>query len=126
MPRLVHVSHLNASHDSPSEFYKSKARGDDLVREAFPDATIVRPSIMFGYEDRLLNNMARTSAQIPAPSLARSTDASPPFPSHSHPSVADLVEAQPYADQDPPRACEFPPASQRDRLLTPWLGSIGL
>ena len=67
----MHVSHLNASHDSPSEFYKSKARGDDLVREAFPDATIVRPSIMFGYEDRLLNNMARTSAQIPACSLAR-------------------------------------------------------
>ncbi|KAH9841826.1 NADH dehydrogenase [Rhodofomes roseus] len=58
VPRLVHVSHLNASHDSPSEFYKSKARGDDLVREAFPDATIVRPAIMFGYEDRLLNNMA--------------------------------------------------------------------
>ncbi|KAH9936647.1 uncharacterized protein B0H18DRAFT_974853 [Fomitopsis serialis] len=58
VPRFVHVSHLNAAHDSPSAFYKSKARGDDLVREAFPDATIVRPAIMFGYEDRLLNNMA--------------------------------------------------------------------
>ncbi|PCH40004.1 NADH dehydrogenase [Wolfiporia cocos MD-104 SS10] len=58
VPRLIHVSHLNASHDSPSEFYKSKARGEDLVREAFPSATIVRPATMFGYEDRLLNNMA--------------------------------------------------------------------
>ncbi|CCM05932.1 uncharacterized protein FIBRA_08171 [Fibroporia radiculosa] len=56
--RFVHVSHLNASHNSPSEFYRSKARGDDLVQEAFPSATIVRPAIMYGYEDRLLNNMA--------------------------------------------------------------------
>ena len=44
MPRLVHVSHLNASHDSPSEFYKSKARGDDLVREA--DAVFYAPPIL--------------------------------------------------------------------------------
>ncbi|KAI0632442.1 NADH dehydrogenase [Trametes polyzona] len=56
--RLVHVSHLNAAHDSPSAFYRSKAAGEEAVKEAFPNATIVRPSIMFGYEDRLLNNIA--------------------------------------------------------------------
>ncbi|KZT09353.1 NADH dehydrogenase [Laetiporus sulphureus 93-53] len=56
--RFVHVSHLNASHDSPSEFYKSKARGEDLVKEAFPTATIVRPAAMYGYEDKFLTNMA--------------------------------------------------------------------
>ncbi|OBZ68944.1 NADH-ubiquinone oxidoreductase subunit, mitochondrial [Grifola frondosa] len=56
--QFVHVSHLNASHDSPSAFYRSKALSEDLVREAFPAATIVRPSIQYGYEDRLLNNMA--------------------------------------------------------------------
>ena len=55
---FVHVSHLNAAHDSPSAFYRSKAKGEELVKEAFPDATIVRPSIMFGYEDKLLNNIA--------------------------------------------------------------------
>ena len=54
----MHVSHLNAAHDSPSAFYRSKAKGEELVKEAFPGATIVRPSIMFGYEDKLLNNMA--------------------------------------------------------------------
>lgn len=56
--RFVHVSHLNAAHDSPSAFYRSKAAGEELVKEAFPAATIVRPAIMFGYEDKLLNNMA--------------------------------------------------------------------
>ncbi|RPD77458.1 NADH dehydrogenase [Lentinus tigrinus ALCF2SS1-7] len=56
--RFVHVSHLNAAKDSPSEFYRSKAAGEELVKEAFPNATIVRPASMFGYEDRLLNNMA--------------------------------------------------------------------
>jgi len=58
VPRLVHVSHLNTSHQSTSKFYRTKAEGEDLVKEAFPNATIVRPSIMFGYEDKLLNNIA--------------------------------------------------------------------
>ena len=56
--RFVHVSHLNASHNSESAFYRSKAAGEELVKEAFPNATIVRPATMFGYEDRLLNNIA--------------------------------------------------------------------
>ncbi|KAI0771176.1 NADH dehydrogenase [Trametes elegans] len=56
--RFVHVSHLNASHESPSAFYRSKAAGEEKVKEAFPSATIVRPATMFGYEDRLLNNIA--------------------------------------------------------------------
>lgn len=56
--RFVHVSHLNASHNSPSAFYRSKAVGEELVKEAFPTTTIVRPANLFGYEDRLLNNIA--------------------------------------------------------------------
>lgn len=56
--RLVHVSHLNASLDSDSNFYRTKAEGEEKVKAAFPKATIIRPGPMFGYEDRLLNNMA--------------------------------------------------------------------
>lgn len=58
VPRLVHVSHLNASLDSPSKFYHTKAEGEEAVKAAFPDATIVRPSQMYGIEDKFLNSMA--------------------------------------------------------------------
>ena len=62
VPRLVHVSHINASHDSPSSFYRSKAAGEAAVRAAFPDSIIVKPSVMYGIEDRLLNSLAGESS----------------------------------------------------------------
>ena len=58
VPRLIHVSSLNASPASTSKFYQTKHEGEQKVKEAYPDATIVRPSVMYGYEDRFLNNMA--------------------------------------------------------------------
>jgi uncharacterized protein YbjT (DUF2867 family) len=58
VPRLIHVSCLNASPNSASKFYKTKWEGEEKVKKAFPDATIVRPGTMYGYEDRFLNNMA--------------------------------------------------------------------
>jgi NADH dehydrogenase (ubiquinone) 1 alpha subcomplex subunit 9 len=59
VPRLIHVSHLNASPDSTSAFYRSKYAGERAVRDAFPEATIVRPAGLYGPEDWLLNAMAR-------------------------------------------------------------------
>uniref|UniRef100_A0A8H7Y357 NAD-dependent epimerase/dehydratase domain-containing protein n=2 Tax=Psilocybe cubensis TaxID=181762 RepID=A0A8H7Y357_PSICU len=56
--QFIHVSHLDASKDSKSKFYQAKAEGEELVKAAFPSATIVRPGPMFGYEDKLLTNMA--------------------------------------------------------------------
>jgi len=56
--QFYQLSHLNASASSPSEFYRAKAEGEELVKAAFPTATILRPATMFGYEDKLLNNMA--------------------------------------------------------------------
>ncbi|KAF8610037.1 NAD(P)-binding protein [Ceratobasidium sp. AG-I] len=58
VPRFVHVSHLNASLKSESQFYQAKAQGEEAVREVYPEATIVRPGPMFGHEDKLLNSMA--------------------------------------------------------------------
>ncbi|BGP13675.1 hypothetical protein JCM10213_002244 [Rhodosporidiobolus nylandii] len=56
--RLVHVSHLNADPNSKSAFYRTKFEGEQAVKEAFDDATIVRPGWMYGHEDRLLNTLA--------------------------------------------------------------------
>jgi uncharacterized protein YbjT (DUF2867 family) len=61
VPRLVHVSHLNASPTSTSLFYRSKAAGENAVRDVFPAATIVRPGPMFGHEDKFLTNMPSLS-----------------------------------------------------------------
>jgi len=61
VPRLVQVSHLDASETSPSVFYRTKAEGEQRVREAFPNATIVRPAQMFGYEDNFMNSFTSTS-----------------------------------------------------------------
>lgn len=58
VPRLIHVSALNASPTSFSRFYKTKYEGEQRVKAAYPNATIVRPAQMYGYEDRFLNNMA--------------------------------------------------------------------
>jgi NADH dehydrogenase (ubiquinone) 1 alpha subcomplex subunit 9 len=70
VPRLVHVSHLNASLNTPSRLYGAKARGEDAVLQAFPDATIIRPGPLYGAEDKLLNNitsMLPVSAPTPRP-----------------------------------------------------------
>jgi NADH dehydrogenase (ubiquinone) 1 alpha subcomplex subunit 9 len=55
--KFVHVSALGADVNSTSAFLRSKALGEIAVREEFPDATIVRPSWVYGYEDRFWNKM---------------------------------------------------------------------
>ncbi|CAG8572456.1 3902_t:CDS:2, partial [Acaulospora colombiana] len=59
--RFVHVSALNADKNSKSKFYSSKALGEEAVRIEYPDVTIVRPSVMYGHEDRFLNRLAGTT-----------------------------------------------------------------
>lgn len=56
--RFIHMSSYNASLDSPSEFFRTKARGEQVVRSIFPETTIVRPAPIFGFEDRLLLKLA--------------------------------------------------------------------
>ncbi|UWQ01747.1 complex I NDUFA9 subunit family protein [Aliiroseovarius crassostreae] len=66
--RLVHVSSLASDPDAPSQYGRTKARGDAAVQEAFPSAVILRPSIIFGQEDAFFNrfaNMTRMSPVIP-------------------------------------------------------------
>jgi uncharacterized protein YbjT (DUF2867 family) len=65
---LVHVSALGADATSSSLYARSKAAGESLVLGAKPDATILRPSILFGPEDAFFNRfaaMARLSPALP-------------------------------------------------------------
>ena len=65
---LVHVSAIGADADSDSDYAVTKAQGEAAVREAFPDAVILRPSIIFGPEDGFFNKfagMARFTPVLP-------------------------------------------------------------
>ncbi len=63
--RLVHISALGADAESESRYARSKAAGEAAVRAAYPDATIVRPSSVFGPEDKFFNLFARLATLMP-------------------------------------------------------------
>src|SRR6266851_3778969 len=53
--RMVHVSAIGADENSPSRYGRSKAAGEKAVLSAVPEATIMRPSVVFGPEDQFTN-----------------------------------------------------------------------
>lgn len=55
---LVHVSAIGANEGAESAYARSKGQGEAAVRATFPAATIVRPSIIFGPEDKFVNRFA--------------------------------------------------------------------
>ena len=63
--RLVHVSAIGADPASPSRYAASKGNGEAAVRAAFPGATILRPSIVFGPEDNFFNRFAGMTRIMP-------------------------------------------------------------
>jgi NADH dehydrogenase len=64
--RLVHISGIGADPASDSPYVRARAIGERLVREAFPAATILRPSVMFGPADAFLNRLAALARISPA------------------------------------------------------------
>jgi uncharacterized protein YbjT (DUF2867 family) len=63
---FVQVSALGADLYSPSAYARSKAAGEEAVRSIFPDAVILRPSVVFGPEDDFFNRFARLALISPA------------------------------------------------------------
>lgn len=70
---LVHISALGAAMDSPSAYGRTKAEGERSVLDAFPAATILRPSILFGREDAFVNRFAGLIANAPIVPVLRPT-----------------------------------------------------
>lgn len=64
--RLVQMSAIGASPESASDYARSKAAAEMAVREAKPDAVIIRPSIVFGAGDDFLNRFAAMATMAPA------------------------------------------------------------
>jgi NADH dehydrogenase len=61
----VHVSALGSDPHSPVAYNRTKAEGEAAVRAAFPSATIVRPSVLFGEDDAFLNLFGGLIARLP-------------------------------------------------------------
>jgi NADH dehydrogenase len=61
----VHISGIGADASSSSPYIASKGRGEQATREAFPAATILRPSVVFGPEDDFFNRFAALACHLP-------------------------------------------------------------
>jgi uncharacterized protein YbjT (DUF2867 family) len=63
--RIVHVSIANPSEDSPLEYFRSKALLERALRESGMSYAILRPAVLFGKEDILINNIAYMLRSLP-------------------------------------------------------------
>jgi NADH dehydrogenase len=93
---LVHISAMGADIASASNYGRTKGEGEEAVRRGFPDATIVRPSLVFGPEDELTNRFA-AMARLPfLPVIAAKRNFQPVY-------VRDLARAIALAALEPGR-----------------------
>jgi len=85
--RFVLVSGIGADRYSSSPYIRSRGRGEVMVQQAFPSATIVRPGAMFGPGDALFATLAELARLLPVlPLIGGGTRLQPVF-------VEDVAEA---------------------------------
>ncbi|XP_062928639.1 NADH dehydrogenase [ubiquinone] 1 alpha subcomplex subunit 9, mitochondrial [Mobula hypostoma] len=95
--KLIHVSHLNADIKSISKLLRTKAVGEKAVREEFPDSIIIKPSEIFGREDKFLNYFSQMrwfGRATPLISMGKKTVKQPVY-------VVDVAKAIVSAIKDP-------------------------
>jgi uncharacterized protein YbjT (DUF2867 family) len=63
--RLIHVSALGATRTAPALSDRTKAEGEEVVRAAFPEATIIRPSLVSGRGDHFFTRLAEMARRSP-------------------------------------------------------------
>ena len=91
---LVQISAIGADPASEADYGKTKAAGEEAVRGAFPGATIIRPSLVFGPEDQLTNRLAGLARLPFLPVIAAQRRFQPVY-------VRDLAQAIAQAALDP-------------------------
>lgn len=94
---LVHFSAIGADAQGETPYARSKGEGEAAVRQHFPNATILRPSLIFGREDQFANRFARMVEKLPVvPVIAPETRFQPVY-------VVDVAAAAVAALEDPER-----------------------
>lgn len=68
--RLIHVSAIGVAENAPSRYLRSKAQGEKVLAGAGLDLTVLRPSLIFGANDKLLNLFATLQSVAPFVPLA--------------------------------------------------------
>jgi NADH dehydrogenase len=91
---LVHSSAIGADPDAQAVYGRTKGEGERAVRKAFPGATIIRPSVVFGPEDELTNRFAAMARLPLLPVLAANRNFQPVY-------VRDLARAIAKAALEP-------------------------
>jgi NADH dehydrogenase len=85
--RLVQMSAIGADPESPSRYGSTKGKAEQAVTAAFPTATILRPSLVFGAEDKFFNRFAEIARIAPfMPVICGDTKMQPVY-------VADVADA---------------------------------
>ena len=85
--RFVQISAIGANAKGPSDYARTKASGEKAVLDAFPEAVILRPSVIFGMEDGFFNRFGAMAAMFPVlPITGGSSKFQPVY-------VADVAEA---------------------------------
>lgn len=85
--RLIHISAIGADPASPSRYAATKGKAETAVLAAFPGATILRPSLVFGLEDKFFNRFAAIARLAPfMPVISGDTKMQPVF-------VGDVADA---------------------------------
>jgi uncharacterized protein YbjT (DUF2867 family) len=116
--RLLQMSALGADAGSPSLYARTKAEGEAMVREAFPEAVILRPSVVFGPEDDFFNRFAEIARFSPILPLigGGKTRFQPVY-------VGDVADAA-VAILDRPEDAPFTPAGKTYELAGPRIYSF--
>lgn len=87
VPQLLHMSAIGADPASPSAYGRTKGLGEAAVHAAFPQAIVLRPSIVFGREDGFINRFAGLIVSAPVVPVVRGVTRFQPV------YVADVAEA---------------------------------
>ncbi|AVT74111.1 3-beta-hydroxy-Delta-steroid dehydrogenase [Rhodopseudomonas palustris] len=91
--RMVHVSAIGADPNSPARYARSKAAGEQAVLAAVPQATIFRPSVVFGPEDQFTNRFAALARLLPVlPLVGADTKLQPVYVGDVATAIADAVD----------------------------------
>src|SRR6516162_624583 len=99
--RLMHISGSGADPDSGSPYIAARGRGELMVKQAFPGATIIRPGAMFGRGDALFGALADMARLLPVlPLIGGGMRLQPVF-------VEDVAEAVAFSLADPGTAARI-------------------